>query len=66
MQKQLEALGELKEFFERHSIRHLIRQGDNLDQDYILDWLAQFAEALERPELRQRYRDLVEKTKKTG
>jgi predicted nucleotidyltransferase len=36
----------------------LIRQGQSLDQKYILKWLQQFAEILERPELVQRYRDL--------
>jgi predicted nucleotidyltransferase len=36
----------------------LIRQGQGLDQKYILKWLQQFAEILERPELVQRYRDL--------
>lgn len=29
----------------------LIRQGDQLDQEYILGWLEQFAQALERPEV---------------
>jgi predicted nucleotidyltransferase len=33
----------------------LIRQGDKLDQTYIYHWLEQFAEALERPELLERY-----------
>lgn len=44
----------------------LARQGDRLDQAYIVRWLTQFAQALERPELVQRYRDLWEKVKRTG
>jgi predicted nucleotidyltransferase len=36
----------------------LVRQGDRLDQGYILHWLSQFAQALERPELLERYQDL--------
>lgn len=36
----------------------LIRQGDRLDQEYILNWLEQFAQALERPEIVARYRTL--------
>jgi hypothetical protein len=36
----------------------LIRQGDHLDQEYILGWLEQFAQALERPEMISRYNDL--------
>jgi len=37
----------------------IARQGDRLDQAYIMRWLAQFAQVLERPELVQRYRDLL-------
>jgi hypothetical protein len=44
----------------------LTRQGDRLDQAYIVHWLTQFAQALERPELVQRYRDLWEKIRRTG
>jgi predicted nucleotidyltransferase len=33
----------------------LIRQRENLDQAYIRFWLEQFAEALERPQLLDRY-----------
>ena len=44
----------------------LARQGDRLDQAYIAHWLTQFAQALERPELVQRYRDLREKMRRTG
>ena len=44
----------------------LARQGDRLDQAYIAHWLTQFAQALERPELVRRYRDLWEKMKRTG
>jgi len=36
----------------------LARQGDKLDQSYIAHWLTQFAQALEWPELMQRYREL--------
>jgi predicted nucleotidyltransferase len=36
----------------------LVRQGDRLDQEYIVHWLTQFAQALERPELLQRYEGL--------
>lgn len=36
----------------------LIRQGDRLDQEYILNWLDQFAQALERREIVERYRKL--------
>jgi predicted nucleotidyltransferase len=39
----------------------LARQGTKLDQAYILHWLEQFAQALERPELVQRYKDLRKK-----
>ena len=39
----------------------LLRQDDRLDQAYILGWLAQFGQALEQPELIQRYQDLWEK-----
>lgn len=42
----------------------LLRQGDRLDQAYILGWLAQFEQALEQPELIQRYQDLWEKVKR--
>lgn len=37
----------------------LIRQSPALDQAYILEWLEQFAQALERPELIARYQQLV-------
>jgi hypothetical protein len=37
----------------------LQRQGKKLDQDYIRQWLLSFAEALERPELIERYDNLV-------
>jgi len=42
----------------------LVRQGDRLDQAYIMHWLTQFAQVLERPELLQRYQDLREKMKR--
>ncbi|MEA3396162.1 MAG: nucleotidyltransferase [Chloroflexota bacterium] len=41
----------------------LARQGNKLDQVYIVHWLTQFAQALERPELVRRYEDLCEKVK---
>jgi hypothetical protein len=37
----------------------LARQGLKLDQDYIRNWLRQFAEALARPEIIDRYERLV-------
>ena len=36
----------------------LLRQGAELDQDYIIGWLEQFAQALERPEIVTRYESL--------
>jgi hypothetical protein len=36
----------------------LIRQGMRLDQHYIDNWLEQFAEALDRPEILERYGNL--------
>jgi len=41
----------------------LIEQRNKLDEAYIKDWLAQFAEALEQPELLTEYRRLLEKVK---
>lgn len=41
----------------------LIEQRGKLDEAYIEDWLAQFAEALEKPEMLAEYRRLVEKVK---
>lgn len=37
----------------------LDKRGKRLDQDYIMLWLEQFAEALERPQIIQRYRSLL-------
>ena len=37
----------------------LIEQRDKLDRAYIEDWLTQFAEALEEPELLRRYKELL-------
>jgi hypothetical protein len=37
----------------------LTRQSDHLDQAYIMRWLDEFAQALERPELLSRYRALL-------
>ncbi len=44
----------------------LMRQGEKLDQAYILDWLEQFAQALEQPELVQRYKQLLEQIRHMG
>ena len=44
----------------------LNRHGKGLDQEYILNWLRQFAAALERPELLPRYKNLVDKLSETG
>lgn len=41
----------------------LIEQRGKLDEAYIEDWLAQFAEALEKPEMLATYRQLLEKVK---
>ena len=41
----------------------LIAQDGKLDETYIEDWLEQFAEALEKPEILTKYRTLVEKIK---
>jgi hypothetical protein len=37
----------------------LIEQHNRLDLTYIENWISQFAEALEEPELLTRYRQLV-------
>lgn len=37
----------------------LARQGSALDQAYIMQWLQEFAQALERPELVQKYQTLL-------
>lgn len=41
----------------------LSRQRDKLDENYIENWLAQFAEALDKPEMLTEYQRLVEKIK---
>lgn len=41
----------------------LIEQRGKLDETYIADWLAQFAEALDKPELLGDYRSLLERVK---
>ncbi len=41
----------------------LIEQRGKLDEAYIENWLSQFAEALEKPEMLAKYRRLVEKVK---
>jgi len=42
----------------------LIAQSGKLDSAYIDDWLVQFAEALEKPEMLAKYRRLVERISK--
>lgn len=37
----------------------LDKEGQRLDQKYVMLWLEQFAEALERPQILQRYRSLL-------
>lgn len=44
----------------------LIAQHGRLDQAYIVDWLAQFAEALEQPEMLSAYQALREKVDQVG
>jgi len=39
----------------------LIEQHDKLDLDYVEDWLTQFVQALELPELLSEYRRVFEK-----
>jgi len=51
-----------KDWFDIEGV--LNRQGKALDQDYIIEWLNQFADALQRPELVQRYRALRRKIKR--
>ncbi|MDZ7359837.1 MAG: nucleotidyltransferase [candidate division KSB1 bacterium] len=41
----------------------LLEQLGKLDEPFINDWLAQFAEALEKPEILTKYRQLVERVK---
>jgi predicted nucleotidyltransferase len=43
----------------------LQRQGQKLDQEYIRQWLLPFAEALNRPELIERYDSLVKRISKS-
>jgi hypothetical protein len=38
----------------------LIEQRGQLDLDYLEDWLSQFAEVLEQPEILAQYRDIQE------
>jgi len=42
----------------------LIAQSGKLDEAYIDDWLVQFAEALEKPEILAKYRRVVERINK--
>jgi|GEM_PF-5260565 len=42
----------------------LLRRGALLDQDYVDKWLEQFAEALERPGILERYNELRRRTRK--
>ncbi|NJN54414.1 MAG: hypothetical protein HC804_06470 [Anaerolineae bacterium] len=44
----------------------LIEQHGRLDEQYIQDWLAQFAEALEEPQILSSYELLLEKVEKLG
>jgi predicted nucleotidyltransferase len=44
----------------------LIEQHGRLDEAYLEDWLAQFAEALENPGMLDQYRQLCEKVKNLG
>jgi hypothetical protein len=44
----------------------LIAQHDKLDETYIEDWLFQFAEALEQPEMLSAYQALREKVDRVG
>ncbi|MGB0389323.1 MAG: nucleotidyltransferase [Ardenticatenaceae bacterium] len=44
----------------------LIEQRGKLDESYIEDWLAQFAEALERPQMLTEYQSLLTKIKSVG
>jgi hypothetical protein len=39
----------------------LIEQRGQLDLDYLEDWLSQFAEVLEQPEILAQYRDIQER-----
>jgi len=39
----------------------LIEQRRQLDLDYLEDWMSQFAEALEQPEILAQYRDIQER-----
>ena len=40
-----------------------VEQRGKLDEAYIADWLAQFAEALEKPEILREYQRLLAKAK---
>ncbi len=40
----------------------LIRQGPDLDQEYVIRWLEQFAQTLQRLDIVQRYRNLKNRT----
>jgi hypothetical protein len=41
----------------------LLEQYGKLDENFVEDWLVQFAEALEKPEILTKYRQLVERIK---
>ncbi len=41
----------------------LLRQGNKLDLVYLRDWLAQFAEALENPELLKRFNEMYDRVR---
>jgi predicted nucleotidyltransferase len=56
---QKAAAGRDKDWLDIESL--LIEQHGRLDDGYIKEWLSQFAEALESPEIMARYEQLVEK-----
>ena len=56
MDPLIDALRQLKAFLEAQGI--LTRHSGRLDQEHILNWLDQFAQALERPEIVGRYQEL--------
>ncbi len=55
------AAGRSKDWMDVEAL--LLRQRGKLDESYITNWLSQFAEALEKPEMLTEYQRLVEKVK---
>lgn len=53
--------GRVKDWDDVESI--LIEQKNKLDQNYIEDWLKQFADILEKQELFNKYKSLLQKIK---